>query len=229
MNKLLIPKHSRKGKEPRNSISRAPTPWDDLKATYRTASRALSYVKGAASLINAEIKHVDISVAGSSSTTPGLTYISGIAQGDTNLSRDGNSVKLKGGLVKVTLVRHASATFSRVRSLIICDTRNQGVIPSAADVYDSSTTNGLINLDTDPNRYVIISDTMICLDDGHGLTQTREFDITPAIKDMHLVFSGTSALVASAKGPVLYYIQQSNEATNVAFLLIDARLLFVDN
>lgn len=201
-----------------------------MKATARTASRALSFVKGAASLINAEIKHVDVSQSYSISTTATLAYLSGIAQGDGNTSRDGNSVKLKGGIIRLFIARNASATLSRVRIITFCDTRNQGTAPTATDVVDTAVTcNGLINIDSEPNRFVIINDSIVAVDDGGGLQKHLTIDMTPAINDMHLMFSGTGATVTSARGPVLYTLLLSNEATNTVGVAFDARVLFVDN
>jgi hypothetical protein len=200
------------------------------QAVRRIAPYALTAFKGAASLVNAEVKHADVTTSSTVSTTPVLTFLSGVAQGDTNTSRDGNSIKAVGLHGDVTLIQNASATATRVRTLIFVDTRSQGVVPTAADVVDTNAMSGLANIDTEPNRFVILLDR---LDSMVLAAQTRvltfRYDLTADVKNMHLLYSGSGATIASAKGPVVYMLQYSSEATNTPTYAIDSRLFFLDN
>jgi hypothetical protein len=196
----------------------------------RVAPYALVAFKGAASLVNAEVKHVDVSSSSTVSTTPVLTFLSGIAQGDTNTSRDGNSVKCVGLHGDVTLIQNASATTSRVRTLIFVDTRSQGVVPTASDVLDTNAMSGLANIDTEPNRFIILLDRFdsMVLASESRVVHWR-YDLTSDVKNMHFLFSGSGATIASAKGPVVYMLQYSSEATNTPTYAIDSRCFFLDN
>lgn len=201
-----------------------------VRAVQRVAPYALTAFKGAVSLVNAEVKHVDVSASTTVSTTPVLSFLSGIAQGDTNTSRDGNSVKCVGCHGDMTLIMNASATVTRVRTLIFVDTRSQGVVPTATDVVDTNGLSGLVNIDTEPNRFVILLDRFDCLTlaSESRLVHWR-FDLSDALRNMHLTFSGSGATIASAKGPVLYMLQFSSEATNTPTYALDSRLFFLDN
>jgi hypothetical protein len=186
--------------------------------------------KGAASLVNAEVKHVDVSTSSTVSTTPVLTFLSGIAQGDTNTSRDGNSVKAVGLHGDITLIMNASATVSRVRTLIFVDTRSQGAAPTAADIVDTNALSGLANIDTEPNRFVMLLDRLdVLVLAAENRAKTFRFDLTSDVKNMHLLYSGSGNTIASAKGPVVYMLQFSSEATNTPTYAVDSRLFFIDN
>lgn len=203
-----------------------------VRAVQRLQPYALMAFKGAASLVNAEFKHADVSTSSTVSTTPVLSFLTGIAQGDSNITRDGNSVKIMGLWGDVRISMNASATQTSTRTLIVCDTRNQGATPTASDIFDTSNTSGqgLVNIDTEPNRFVILFDRY---DTQVLASETRlihfRFDVTDAVRNMHLLWSGTGATVTSAKGPVIYLVQMSSEATNTPTYHLDTRLLFVDN
>jgi len=200
-----------------------------LKATGRTAARALTVLKGASNLLNAEIKHLDLTTSDTPNQTATVTYLSGIAQGDTNLTRDGNSVKLKGGLIKTVYVIHASATASRIRHIIFVDLRNRSAAPTASDVFDTAASgNGLLNLDSAPNRFVVLHDEYVRLDTASNRVFAAEVPI-PALDNVHLNYVGTGATAASAEGPSVWSILQSTESTNTPSVVMHSRLFFVDN
>ncbi len=223
-----MPKRNKQKRASKRQV--LPSPWDDLKAVGRTAGRALTIFKGAASLLNAEAKHVDFQNSATITTTPVLYFFSGIAQGDSVSARDGNSVKLKGGLLKLCLTISTAATATTVRLLVVCDTRNPGSAPTASTIYDTSVVraNGNINVDSEPNRFVVLYDHLVSLDTA----SRRQFILDlalEALRDMHLTFSGTDATISSVRGPAMYIVMQSNEATNAPAYDISTRLWYVDN
>jgi hypothetical protein len=201
-----------------------------VRAVQRVQPYALAAFKGAVSLVNAEVKHADTTGTATVSTTPVITFLSGIAQGDTNTSRDGNSVKCVGLSGDVTLIQNASATVTRVRTIIFVDTRNQGATPTATDVVDTGAMSGLVNIDTEPNRFVILYDRFDCMTLA---SETRvlhwRYDLNEDMRNMHLVYSGSGATVASIKGPSVFMLQYSSEATNTPTYAVDSRLFFLDN
>jgi len=220
------PRRSKANKRsaPKRSL---PTPWDDLRATGRTASRALTIFKGAASLLNAEVKHVDQTANLTPDTSGTVTLLSGIAQGDGNTTRDGTSVKLKGGDLRFRAASHTSAAATWLRLLLVVDTRNDGVNPTLSDII-SATITGQPNLDSSPNRFVILHDEVLSLVTAANRIAHRNIPLY-ALLDMHLMFNGTGATVASCSGPALFAVLLSSEATNTPSVTFDSRLLFLDN
>lgn len=189
---------------------------------------ALAAYRGASSLVNVEVKHADVSFTSAVSSTPAVSYLSGIAQGDSNLTRDGNSVKLLGGRFTQVLTIDPSASTSYIRTMIVADTRGAGAAPSAADIFDSATVVGLPNLDTAPNRFMILYDTFDTLSINGSRSVVHDFDLAK-VANLHLMFNGTAATVGSSSGLTLWLISMSNEATNTVGRRSECRLFFVDN
>jgi len=197
-------------------------------ATGRTAGRALSMFKGGVALLNAEVKHSDVALSGAVSSTGVVTLLSGIAQGDGTSSRDGNSVKLKGGDLRYYFTQNGSASRTAIRVLVVVDTRNQGANPSISDILTSATVVAPPNLTAEPGRYVILSDEVFWLFSGERTAASRHIALQ-ALMDMHLLFSGTSADVSSVSGPSVFLVTLSSETTNTPSISGNSRLLYLDN
>jgi len=198
-----------------------------LRASGRTASRALSAFKGAVSLLNAEVKFIDTGVSSAVGTAGSVTLLSGITQGDGVSSRDGQSVKLKGGAIRLVSTMHASATRTQTRVLIVVDTRNQGSSPAVTDVLTAATVQSQLNLAAQPGRFVVLYDrvfSQISVGDSSTLFTIIELE---ALVDMHQLYSGTAA--ANTSGPTVFLVRLSTEATNTPTQAFESRLLFLDN
>lgn len=195
----------------------------------------LSAFKGAVGYLNAEVKHTDFSVSQTVTSTPTLTLLSGVAQGDTQLTRDGNSIKLVGFYGDMLLSANTTAVSSRCRSLIFIDLQGNGAAPTAANVCDTGVScTGLINIDTFPGRFVILFDsleTMVSLADSRIKSRRFSFETQSlgSLKDMHIKFGGTGATAASTSGPTLWLMQWSSEVTDGPSTVSDWRILYVDN
>jgi hypothetical protein len=201
-----------------------------LAAAGRLANRALSVFKGASSLLlNAEFKHVEGAVAAAVSTTPSITALSILVQGDTNLTRDGNSIKCVGFDFRYFWSINASATSSLARIIIFMDTRCVGAAPTATDVVASSTI-ALPNVDSQPNRFVVLYDATHSLVLAAESRQHVSSAMTlAAVKGVHFTFAGNAGTVADLRGACLFVYVLSNEATNTPSVDFQSRLWFVDN
>jgi hypothetical protein len=202
----------------------------DFAAAGRLAKRALSVFKGAGSLLlNAEFKHIDVTVAAAVSTTPAITALSVLAQGDTNITRDGNSIKCTGFDFRYFWSVNASATASLARLVVFLDTRNVGAAPTATDVFASSTI-ALPNVDAQPNRFVILYDSTQSLVLASDTRQAVSSQLSiPALRGVHFTFNGNAGTVADLRGACLLVYVLSNEATNTPSVDFQCRLWFVDN
>ncbi len=188
-------------------------------------------LRGASNLLNAEIKYMDAGASATSSSTPAIVYLSGCAVGDTQSDRNGMSVKLKGGLIKMMLTANSSASRTTQRILLIADTRCQKANPTITDIVDTTRITGLLNLLTYTNRFVVLHDetTVVGTTTGAGLNswwKTLDFQ---ALMDVHINYSGSGATVATAGELAIFLVHWNNEATNTATLQYDSRLFFVDN
>jgi hypothetical protein len=184
--------------------------------------------RGAASLLNAEIKHLDTAISSGVSSTGAVVYLGAIPQGDGTTSRDGNSVKLKGGALRLVGTMNTSASRTMTRIMVVLDTRNAGSNPAIADILTSSSVTAQPNLVSEPGRYVILHDFCV----GTSITGQQIFSHAislDALVDVHLVFSGTAGTVADATGPAVFLVMVSNEPTNTPSVSGVGRLLFLDN
>ena len=90
--------------------------WYDRKySTLDLAKKSWAAVKYLKSVINVEKKKHDTSSSGSISSAGGIQLLSNIAQGDTDQTRDGNSIKMQSMLLRATFTLNASATASNMR------------------------------------------------------------------------------------------------------------------
>lgn len=219
---------ARRGKSENRPYKYLPTPWDDLKATGRTASRALSVFKGAVNLLNAEVKSVEQTISAAIDNTGAAYFLSGIAQGDLYNERNGNSVKLKGGSFRYTWSINAAGSRAACRFLLIADTRCAGSLVTLSDILDTTAITGMVSYHIDPNRYVVLSDETVTLSTTGNQIAFRDVAI-PAIEDAHLVFTDVDATAASATSLALFLVVLTSEAANTPTFNGQCRLLFIDN
>lgn len=205
----------------------------DYQAVKRFVKRtagpfALAAWKGASSLMNVEVKHSDGTWSTAVSSTTSLHLMTGVAQGDGNTTRDGNSIKLMGGRVSIVYQMNASATASVVRTMIVVDTRNAGSDPTSSHIFDDTTVIGLPNLDTAPNRFQIMYDSCTNLSINGDRSKTLDIEC-PWLANLHIMYNGTGGTIASINGPAVYVVTLSNEATNTVTRRMETRVFFVDN
>jgi hypothetical protein len=208
----------------------------DVAAVYAASKRLapvmLSAFKGAVSFFNPEVKHADVIVNNAVSTTTLVSFLSGISQGDSNTTRDGNSVKITGFYGDIIYVINASATSSRVRTLIVVDTQMNGATVTAADVFDTSGSAmlGLINVDSFPGRFIVLYDEVDLLAISTEKRLIHRRISLPSLVNMHLKFNtGTGNGTTAAVGPHIFMLQLSTEATNTVSQESVFRLSFLDN
>jgi hypothetical protein len=193
--------------------------------------QAYSMGRQALALINAEHKHIDVTASGSLSTTSGTlgpTLLSGIAQGDTAVTRDGNKIRLKAMDFLMRINASSSATRDTLLRLIIFKVKQpQGALPSATDVL--GTTNEPISLAAWDTRGTIkiLYDEFI-----HARTSAKKEAYTRIdLKlDMPQIFSGTSAAITDIEtGAIAFMATYVTDATNATGYAYESRIVFMDN
>lgn len=174
-------------------------------------------------LINVEYKLFDVADTTASSTTATLVSLASIGQGDTNITREGNSILLKSINVKSTIQAHASATQSAVRYIVFRD--NQGSVsdPTAAQLLEASTPNAHRN-DANFQRFTVLHDKVYELSNAG----TGRKDINIYIPcNFHIYYRDATA--TNHLKNVVWLLHLSNEATNTVTQQMNSRIRFVDN
>lgn len=199
--------------------------WLDRKYSVRdVASAAWKGVQYIKTLINSETHKLDTAISTTVSSTGAITHVSAIGQGDGLTQRTGNSVLCSYVAYKVRYAKHASATSSVVRCMILRD--NQQVADTAPAVGDILDTGNVVAFYSAINagRFQILSDRVHVMDAGCGIGVYASESIT---LNKHIRFNG-SATTDIQKGG-LYILLISNEATNVADVGMTVRIGWHDN
>lgn len=209
----------------RGNRRRSKKAWYDKKYSTaqlaRKAWRATKYIKG---LVNSEMLQIINSSSTAIPNTGAVVSLSNIAQGDTVSGRTGNSVLARTFLLRAQVTKHASATETFVRIMLIWDTQQIGdTAPTIATVLDSVDTLSGLNVST-TGRYKILMNKHYTLD----TTRTSSIYINKFFNIYkHIRYNGTGDSDIQKNG--LYMVLLGNEATNTPLLSYMCKLGYHDN
>jgi len=201
-------------------------------ATMQVAAKALSMAKFLASLINVEHKFKDtVFPRAAVYSTPSVSFISGIAQGDTQSNRNGDSVKLSSVNVRGLITVGSSATTRNVRIMLINEKVSDGNVPTLSDILDNSTLPNVYaryNPDTAGSRFKVLYDKRFIVT---PTTNAVKFNVYRKLKH-HLKFTGTSANQTDASTGHLYILVVSDDNavdTNTPEVEWNSCIRYIDN
>ncbi len=197
---------------------------------YSDAKRALLMAKSIKSLMNVEFKNHDVSATSIAiSTTPDITQLTNLAQGDTTNTRDGASVKFVSLSFKYTLVQHADATATLVRIMLVLDRQTNEAIYTDTDLLADVTVADAIvsprNLDNG-HRFRVLYDKVHALSDSGSVVQYGKFYKKLQLK---VRYDAAAALIGSITQSSLSLFIVSTEPTSTPAFTHRIRLRYVDN
>jgi hypothetical protein len=189
--------------------------------------RDVMFLKKKISLLNVEVKYSDFTANATMNTTvaPTLARLVNIDQGDTDVTRDGNSVKALHNDIRLRVVQGATPTNQVVRFLVVKQLfRNDSAIPDLNDVVkDKADILSLRNIQNSYGYQVLI-DKLIPMNLDNKDIRTFKFHIkTP----WHIKYEGASD--ANVVANDLLYAIYTDETTNPAGFKLFSRQRFVDN
>lgn len=192
-----------------------------------TAQKALSLARSVKKLINVEHKKFDASynAAVSNAQVTPIAELCYIAQGDTESSRNGNSIKVEGITMKGSFKVNGSATTvgDLIRLLVIQD--NQQVAdtaPSYSTIFESASPDALLNSES-VGRFSILYDKKFVLS---SQSPVRSFDVSLNMQH-HVRYNGTAATDIQKGG--LYVFCLSDTAANHPTINLNSRTKYIDN
>jgi hypothetical protein len=197
---------------------------------YSLASRAVKGLNEIRKLINIETKVLDLDISTQAiSTTPTVTYASGISQGTDIGNRVGDSIKVQHLEFCGRLAINSSATFSAVRVLLVRDMENAGSAPAATDILE--TVSGTVTSRSPLNylnkkRFSVLYDNYSVLDIASAYTQPVRMTMP---LDRHIAYRGTGATAASAAEGSLWWLFVSDEATNTPTISVYTQVWYTDD
>ncbi len=179
-----------------------------------------------AKMINSEPKIHTRTLNITPSSAGVINYISNVAQGDTNATRDGNQIMVNDFLTRFTTSMHATATVTFVRFIIFKDIQSNGVLPTVAELLRGASVTSALNI-VNGRRFTVLYDKLYSMDDikSHS-SQAKVFRNLGSLKIRYL---DSTANQAGAGTNALYVCAVSSEATNTPTIAFDFRLRFRDN
>lgn len=186
--------------------------WNDIK-----------YLKG---LINVEKKYLDVSGTLTPVVALSASLLNGIAQGDTSITRDGDSVKIVSLLINFNFVMNASASASRIRIIILRDKQSNAAAPAGSVILESDT-NILSPRNIDyGKRFKVYKDFMVVVNTDFP---EKAMKIVLSKLKFHTKYIDGGATIASIATNSLYLLAMSDEGTNTPSINYYSRIRYIDN
>lgn len=216
---------SRRYRKRKTYRRKSTTPWYNRRYNaLQLASKAAKgvwYLKG---LVNSELLKLDVgaSTTPTNVTSQSLILMNGIAQGDGDGQRTGNSIFMRSINTNLFFEKNTSATFTYIRIMFVQDTQQiADTTPTVADVLDSDYASHL-NKNT-VGRFKVLMSKIITLNPNYPST-AKKFNYATR---HHIRFNG-SASTDVQKGAI-YMLLLSSEATNTPTVRYNSRLSYHDN
>lgn len=195
-----------------------------------TAYRAYRLASSVASMVNAETKKQDTDIAFPTTETGSILNLVGIAQGDDDNQRNGNSIKLKRITIKGTIA-HDNGTSVKpgvVKLWIIRDKQQQAdTSPTYTEVFDENSIHPFLNPDN-VGRFQILASRTINLSDTSILKKT--FSVSVPFKNLHVRYNGSATSDIQRNGIYMLYISSNNSAGGSGpYFQGQSRVYYYDN
>lgn len=196
----------------------------------QVATKALSTAYAIKKLLNVERKYLSVYNTSTPATTPTIIFLTGSAQGDTQNSRQGNSIKMSSISMKLQFLLNASATTTFIRVILFKDKASNGVVPTHQELLESTDSQpwyiANYNPDNCPTRFKVVSDSTHILEaNGNtGKQYSKYFKV-----NTHVKYDGTGSTQAEATTGHYYLLVVSDEVTNVPTIRNNLTLRYIDN
>lgn len=188
------------------------------------AKRALQQAWRLRGLVNSEMLKHDIggSTNVNATTSIPLKNLVAIPQGDTDITRTGNSIFARALHGTVVCEKHASATFTYVRVMLLLDTQSiSDTDPVISDVLESNWQSHL-NSDT-VGRFNVLAGKTIVLDANRP---SMTMKINKPMRH-HVRYNGPAS--TDVQRGAMYLLLLSSETVNLPTVRYNLRLSYHDN
>lgn len=168
-------------------------------------------------LATRELKYGGATVNGNATTTPAVTLISGVAQGDNVTDRDGFQINMTQFDINWTSGVGSTTKFDNVRLVIVQDTMNQGATPASSDIMNASDPHAFLNIIPGlEKRFKVLHDSWFT-HVNTASNQSVEKKIRIKMKDVPVTFSGTGSTQVG-KNAIYAWICGGTAATDTPYL-----------
>lgn len=193
----------------------------------RSYNKGVYLAKKALSMLNVEYKHIDTTVSVSPTTSGAITQLSVIAQGDTEGTRDGRSVKLKSLSGRLSFTLDSMATETRLRCIIFKKINVNLIAPVVADILTNVNIQGLRNLNNTKNIKIYYDKTFDMNTNERKEKGMKCFFKLNSKQIYETANAGGDATDLERNG--IYMMTLSDEAMNAPTVSGYFRLRYIDN
>ncbi len=198
--------------------------------TANVASRALTTAMALKRLLNVEYKFLDAQTQLTAIPNTGLNLdLTNSSQGDTDQTRDGNSIKVVALYGKMLFTQHANATSTFVRVVLVHDKQTNQANFSDADLFTDSTALDIIvsalNIDN-KYRFHVLLDVTIALSAAGNTAKTLKFYKK---LNMPIRYDANAGDITDITSNSLTLVFFGSEATNTPSVTSFIRTRYVDN
>ncbi len=161
-------------------------------------------------------------------TTGSMISLNLIAQGDTNLLREGNKIRVKSLAFRLDMVKTV-ATTDVVRVIIFKDMEQHGTKPVVADLLKTTATSSFLNTNT-RQRFKVLRDlsfTFSADDAGNG-DRMHKNGLIKFRRPINIHFVGTSASDSSMGKGSIYSFILAKENTTKSSIQLTTEMKFID-
>lgn len=160
-------------------------------------------------------------------TTPSVTDIGTVAQGDDKENRKGDHITIDQVYGRFLIYRHASAasgTSDFVRVIVLFDRQANGAVPAYTDVVQSNNIMAY-RVTSQSGRFKVLFDKMVHLNAGEA---SRILEFYRKNLNERVSYTGTSGAITDISKGSLILIQWSNQTTTVPDVNSNIRFRFSD-
>jgi len=208
---------------------RRPTNWIGL------ARKAYSTATWLAGMVNTERKFFDTALTLSPSQTGVFVTLLDIPQGDSAVTRDGRSLRLKDRDIRFTIQQAVGAETTLCRVCVIADLRpNAGEVSAAGDFFEAGAASNIFALPTMAagGRFRTLKNWVIKLM-SHDTTATSETALDIAYRHAHFkldkVVKYDDSDTDDPQNYNLYVVAFCNTLTETPSMNGEARVRYIDN
>ena len=205
-----------------------PTLLEKIASGVGSAAQVASAVLPMIKAINTEMKFVDVISTGNISSTPTIIPLCLPSQGTTEQNRIGNSLLLKDINLRLSISPNYTAVPLNIfRVVMLIDKTQQGVAPTASQIFQNST-----NIDSAFNKN--FTDRFVIIKDKRFLSAQQGDQMQLIQKwfkklDFHQRFLGTGGTAADAGQNTPYLVIWGTLSVNFPTYSIYSRTNFTDN
>lgn len=179
-----------------------------------------------AKMINSEVHYHDVTATGTTIDNVGnVILLSGMAQGDTSITREGSSILAKDLSYRLHLGLHSDAVLNQIRLIFFVDKQQNGATPLVGEILQTVSYLSPLDLDNG-KRFVVLKDQLVTMDSSSRKNMVQKgFLKLP----FHLKYDGATGGIADMKENAIFLLVLSDAGSNYPTIDYYTRFKWYDN